>query len=60
MHVKWEISKEHASSKYYIIPVDSSAYLFYYESKNNLEPELQKNAFWGWKLSVFSKTDFKE
>lgn len=37
--------------------VDSA--LYYYESKNNLEPELQENAFSGLKLSYSLKLKFK-
>ena len=32
----------------------------HYKSKNDLELELQEDVFWGSKLCVFSKTEFKE
>ena len=33
--------------------VDSA--LYYYKTKNNLEPELKENAFWGVETKLFSK-----
>ena len=60
MYVKEKISTEVASWKCYVSSIDSSAALFHnHESKNDLELELQENEFWGLKLSVFSKTEFK-
>jgi len=53
MYVKGKISREVASWKYYVNSVDSSAALFHYESKTNLEPELQENVFWGIKTMCF-------
>ena len=40
--------------------VDSSAALFHYRSKNDPEVKLQENAFQGFQLSDFSKTEFEE
>ena len=49
-------------TRVYVNSVNSFAALFHYESKNDLELELQENAFWGGRkyMNVFSKTEFKE
>ena len=50
LHVKWKISTEAVSWQYCFNSLDSSAALFHYESKNDLELYLQENAFRGSKL----------
>jgi len=60
MYVEGKISMEVTLWKYYVNSLYLSAALFHYESKSDLEPELEENAFWGSKRRVFSKTEFKE
>jgi len=47
MYVEGKISTEVALWKYCVNSVYSSAALFHFESKNDLEPELQEAAFGG-------------